>query len=438
MFKTFYALLVAGLVAAAPLSLNQNIRANLNAERIVRVAYPTTADLQEKLRKHVGELDILGSTDQGLDIKLSVASKKDLESHGLNVTDTTEDWIQQLHSVVNNPSFHCGGEHCAKDPTFFENYQSLEAIYEFAQDRINEDTNNLAEMFTLGTSYEGTEIKGVKLSGAGGNQKPIGIYFCGEHAREWLPPMFCSWAIQELIGKYSSDADTKSMLDNFEIYIVPVLNVDGYTFSRNGNNMWRKSRKPNQGTSCMGTDLNRNYDDHHCGSGASSNPCSDTYCGTAPFDNMETKALKDWGEALVAAGREIVIETDVHAYGQMWMNPWGWTTSLPSDYTAMKACGDASRDAIKDAEGLTFATGSIANVIYIASGASCDWFYSKLGTVYAYAPEVRGNSFQPNPVNIMPSNRELLAGMKAQFGHVLEQRQGRKQQGTKKVEIATF
>ena len=48
----------------------------------------------------------------------------------------------------------------------------------------------------------------------------------------------------------------------------------------------------------------------------------------------------------------ILVETDVHAYGNMWMNPWGWTRAQAPDYVAAKRCGDATRDAIRGVNGL--------------------------------------------------------------------------------------
>ena len=39
---------------------------------------------------------------------------------------------------------------------------------------------------------------------------------------------------------------------------IPVLNPDGYEWTRTVDNLWRKSRKPNNGfPACPGTDLNR-------------------------------------------------------------------------------------------------------------------------------------------------------------------------------------
>jgi len=111
---------------------------------------------------------------------------------------------------------------------------------------------------------------------------------------------------------------------------------------------------------------------------------------------------------------EVSIFMDIHAYGNMWMHPWGKNNQLPADNTVMQQCGDASALAIRQVNGLTFRTGTVFRVIYQASGVSVDSMYANKGIVFSYTPEVRGTSFQPPASNIMPSNLELWAGMIAQ------------------------
>jgi len=137
---------------------------------------------------------------------------------------------------------------------------------------------------------------------------------------------------------------------------------------------------------------------------------------TAPFDNVETQNLKNFSEAYIASGETLLSQVDVHSYGQYWMSPWGWTLDLPpaDDFTEMTACMVAAKNAILATSGLDFKVGSTARAIYIASGGSDDWYYSNFGVKYAYTIECRGDSFQPNPSNIIPSNEEIFAGMIAQ------------------------
>ena len=57
-------------------------------------------------------------------------------------------------------------------------------------------------------------------------------------------------------------SEVSYLVDNRELYFVPVINPDGYAYneqiSPNGGGMWRKSRR-NNGGGIYGVDLNRNY-----------------------------------------------------------------------------------------------------------------------------------------------------------------------------------
>ena len=37
----------------------------------------------------------------------------------------------------------------------------------------------------------------------------------------------------------------------------PVLNVDGFVYTHTNSRMWRKTRRPNANSNCIGTDPNR-------------------------------------------------------------------------------------------------------------------------------------------------------------------------------------
>jgi len=234
-------------------------------------------------------------------------------------------------------------------------------------------------------------MRGVRIAAPNAPaDRPVVFYFCGEHAREWLPVMFCVFMAENLATGYTSNPRVTALLNRYTFHILPIMNVDGYMFSMSGNNMWRKNRQANQGSTCIGTDLNRNYFFQWNTGGSSPNPCTDTFHGARPWSAPETDNLRAY-----AAATPLVVQTDVHAYGNMWMYPWGYTYTLPSDNARMLRCADATAAAIRGVNGLNFRTGSIANVIYIASGSSCDNFYGSNGVVFSYAPEVRGTSFQP-------------------------------------------
>ena len=59
--------------------------------------------------------------------------------------------------------------------------------------------------------------------------------------------------------------------------------------------MWRKNREANPGSSCVGTDINRNFGFNWGDtSGASSSPCSETFFGKGAWSTKEARAMQDY------------------------------------------------------------------------------------------------------------------------------------------------
>jgi hypothetical protein len=83
--------------------------------------------------------------------------------------------------------------------------------------------------------------------------------------------------------------------------------------------MWRKNRAVNEGTQCIGTDLNRNFDYHFGEKGSSHDPCDEIYCGPSAFSEPESIAVKK----LVLTNKDrIKAFITLHAYGQYFLYPW--------------------------------------------------------------------------------------------------------------------
>ena len=89
------------------------------------------------------------------------------------------------------------------------------------------------------------------------------------------------------------------------MYVMPVMNPDGYEYSHTNNRFWRKNRSNSLGIGiilpmCAGVDLNRNFG-HGWGNGEIFKPvsgtslmCLDTYMGSQPFSEPETRAVRDF------------------------------------------------------------------------------------------------------------------------------------------------
>lgn len=101
--------------------------------------------------------------------------------------------------------------------------------------------------------------------------------------------------------------------------------------------MWRKSRQPH-GT-CVGADINRNWDFHHNGKvhnkqswrdastarylifleiGSSSNPCSETFAGPKPFSEVEALVLSKFIQSIA----KVNLYISFHSYSQLLMFPY--------------------------------------------------------------------------------------------------------------------
>jgi len=231
-------------------------------------------------------------------------------------------------------------------------------------------------------------------------KKKIAIQ-CGIHAREWIGPTTCCWIINELLKQASH---------RLEWLIIPVLNVDGYEFTHTSNRLWRKNRQANSGSACIGTDLNRNYAWGWGGPGSSANPCADTYHGSSAFSGTETNALQNYLRPSINDG-SLISYFDIHAYGAMWMSPWGNVADFPPDYAVMNSVMQRSVAAVAAVGGHNYAYGTVNRVIYTASGGSNDWSYGNGKVIHSYAVEAFGNNFTPPPSQIPPMGAEIWAGV---------------------------
>ena len=89
-----------------------------------------------------------------------------------------------------------------------------------------------------------------------------GMFMVGtHHAREHLSTEIPLMMARYLLENYGKDADITRLIEYRDIYIAPLLNVDGMLHDIEGRDykMWRKNRRVNKGSRHVGVDLNRNY-----------------------------------------------------------------------------------------------------------------------------------------------------------------------------------
>ena len=233
------------------------------------------------------------------------------------------------------------------------------------------------------------------------------------HARESGGATALLYFIEWLVNSYvAGDSEALFLVDNREIYFVPVVNPDGLaindsdTTARGGGGLWRKNARDNDGNGIFersndGVDLNRNFDfmwgPGHGGS--SGFPGSATYRGVSAASEPEIQGLQNF-----VAGREFSLAFNYHAYGDLLIWPWGFLDSETDDSTLFRELGENLSEFNKYVAG----TGG-ETVRYTVNGASDDYMYGVHG-IYSMTPEIgtKVDGFWPNPVRILPQVQQVL------------------------------
>jgi hypothetical protein len=225
------------------------------------------------------------------------------------------------------------------------------------------------------------------------------------HAREWATIEVVLYFAYYLISQYATSAEIRDIVDNTEIYCVPVLNVDGYIYDFNGQYlMWRWNREPFEGT--IGTDCNRNYG---CCSGdpkgdwgavdsfkATHRPGTETFCGPCAYSGNEIQAL-------TAYVRSRIVNScmSYHSFGEVLFWSWGYTGAHIPDGETVSRFGERMAAMVNCIYGGTYRTGQEFSVMYPTSGATGDWLYSWMHWMagvanLSYTTEIGTYFYQPS------------------------------------------
>lgn len=258
-------------------------------------------------------------------------------------------------------------------------YHSYDTITKFMS-CLSSSYGRLVTMFTIGYSSEGRALKVLKVGIPGDKKKAIWIDG-GIHAREWISPASVTFILRELVERSESYS---SILRNYDIYIMPSMNPDGYEYSRNYDRMWRKTRSKNPGSTCVGTDPNRNWGYKWGGKGASTNPCTETYRGPYAFSEPETRAVRDF---ILTRRYDIDMYLTFHSYGQMFLHPWGYERVDFYGEAELERMGRVGASGARSMGG-GYRVGSAAKILYPASGGSDDWAKGGAGIKYSYTIEL--------------------------------------------------
>jgi murein tripeptide amidase MpaA len=280
-----------------------------------------------------------------------------------------------------------------KSPSFIRDYNQI--ISKMIE--LEKKYPDKVKLEYLGKTFEGRDIVVMRISKNINEEegKKKSILITGlHHAREWATGEAALNIAEKLLE--SNDPELNKYLDNLDIYILPVVNPDGYEYSLKQDRWWRKNRtKFEKG---IGVDLNRNYftpkdptlyrqpndkpdstwDDY----GASDSVYSDTYRGPYGNSEIEIKAITK-----LVNSKQIDTVIDIHSYSNAILYPWGHTTKPTQWDTIYKEVGQEMAKAVSNKY---YVEQSVS--MYPTTGSSED--YHHVEGRFNYTLEI-GNSFYP-------------------------------------------
>ncbi len=298
--------------------------------------------------------------------------------------------------------------------SLFHNYAETNAEL----NQIVADHPSIAQLFNIGTSYEGRTMYGVKISDnvATDENEPEILFNGNQHAREHLTTEQALYLANILTNEYGSTSQITNLVNGREFWIIPMVNPDGveYDIATGSYRSWRKNRQPNTGSSNVGTDLNRNWGyQWGCCGGSSGSTGSETYRGPSAFSAPETQRIRDFVLSRRIGGvQQIKVNVDIHTYSELILWPYGYKTA------------DTGADMTVDQRN-TFATigQQMANTngytpeqasdLYIADGTIIDWMFNNQGifsyTFELYPTQFGGGGFYPPDEQIAPQTQRNRA-----------------------------
>ena len=304
---------------------------------------------------------------------------------------------------------------------WFSNYRELYEIEEYLNGIVGK--SNIISKEVIGQSYEGRDISVFKISVDNGIEKKPSIMINGcQHAREWVTPMVTTYLIERLAQDYINVNEIKTFLDNVDIHIIPVVNPDGYVYTWEEDRWWRKNRQVNNGSDCVGIDLNRNWDfDWNGDQSTSEDPCSYIYVGPGPFSAPETYFLSEYLSSIP----NLVSHIDAHSYSALIVGPWSSSDELTPDNEEIFCLGTRMQSVVSNKNNYPyiFGTGTVNNLLYLISGGMVDWVYDDLSalsflyemrpaSLYYFDPNFNGlSAFDNEEEEIIPTCEEFYEGV---------------------------
>ncbi len=298
----------------------------------VNVSISSRAEVEKLCRLGLGLEGPYPSQGTTLTLFLSAGELQRLATSGITYSVVIPDWLAYYHAQrqVEASSLAKGSLHM---PQSHFHSGSMGGALTMAE--LLADLDSMHALYpglvsardSIGRTFENRPLWALRISArADSGALPGALYLATHHGREPASLMTVVYFMWYLLENYGTNPEVASLLDNRELWFIPLVNPDGYCYNESqypeGGGMWRRNRAPHPQDTLFGVDLNRNYgfqwgfDDI----GSSSDPSFEDYRGPAPFSEPETQAVRRF-----AKQHHIILANTLHSFAGYVFSPWNFS-----------------------------------------------------------------------------------------------------------------
>ncbi|XP_075163681.1 carboxypeptidase B [Haematobia irritans] len=342
--------------------------------------------------------------------------------HELGVTYQARPLMEEMRSfneTITGVDYDCEGSQCGRSRSrrqargFFSHFPRYTEILGFMS-ALASRYPQYCRYESLGRSAEGRHLAVLSIS-LNSRVRPRRVAYiqAGAHGREWITPLSVLYFANEILTNIRA---FQKVLSDVELYLLPLVNPDGYEYSFTNDRFWRKNRHRYPGRSCVGVDINRNFPNHWNDRGASQNLCSEVFSGTHPSSEPETAAIARY---LEYNRHRVKLSLDVHSFGKFIFYPFGYArNAFAPTRSFLHQVAQRAASQIAKYRGTIYTVGTSANILYEASGGLDDYAYGNLGIPMSFTLELPGENFQVASSDIIHICKETFAGFVEFVRHV--------------------
>lgn len=311
-----------------------------------------------------------------------------------------------------------------------EGYRSYDEILAILQTYAN-NYPDICQLYDIGNSlgkqyweqgydaYEGFqhEIWVLKISDNPGveEDEPSLLYDAAHHAREPIGPAVVMNFTQYLFDNYGVDPEVTDAINNNQIWIVPLVNPDGYKIVIDSLEVWwRKTIRDNNDNHQIdpfipdwiepdGVDPNRNYGIYWGGDWDTAPTFGDAYRGPWSFSEPCVQVMAE-----LMRSHHFVTELSYHSYGEKFFYPWYYDPiqNQTPDHALYSTLGSELAGMTQKLDGGNYLAYSFGAIMML-TGSNSDYAYGKHGIIN-YTVEL-AQDFIPPPEDIEPICEANLA-----------------------------